>query len=412
MERVLEPANLQGAYLSVKSNAGAPGVDRISVEELKAQIDRHWEGIERKLLAGEYRPAAVRAVSIPKPKGGERTLGIPTTLDRMIQQAIQQVLSPIFEKGFSEQSYGFRPGRSAHDAVRQAQEYVKAGKQWVVDIDLKAFFDQVNHDKLMHMVGKEIRDKRVLKLIGSYLRAPMQGSDGSKQTRTKGTPQGGPLSPLLANIYLDPLDKELEKRGVAFVRYADDVAIFASSPRAAQRILESVIEWLKKELKLEVNHEKSGSGPSGKSSLLGFRLYEDDKVGVAPKAIDKLKKRVRELWDGRQSKTSEQLRDQWQQYIRGWWNYYRLADWRREVSDLSGWIRRHVRKCFWQRWHNWRGRHAALRRLGVKGRSLGMASCSKGAWRMANHVTVKQALKTSVLNRYGLNVPWEDAAAQ
>jgi group II intron reverse transcriptase/maturase len=412
MEQVLERENLRAAYLSVKSNAGAPGVDGISVEELKTAIGKHWEGIERKLRAGEYRPNAVRGVSIPKPNGGERVLGIPTTLDRMIQQAIQQVLSAIFEKGFSESSYGFRPGRSAHDAVRKGQEYVRAGKQWVVDIDLKAFFDQVDHDKLMHMVGKEVRDKRLLRLIGSYLRAPMQGSDGKKQARTKGTPQGGPLSPLLANIYLDPLDKELEKRGVAFVRYADDVAIFASSPRAAERILESVVEWLKKELKLEVNREKSGSGPSGRSSLLGFRLYEDGRVGVAPKAIDKLKKRVSELWDARQSKTSEQLREQWQNYIRGWWNYYQFADWRREVTDLSGWIRRHIRKCFWLRWHNPRGRLTALRRLGIVGRSLGMAYTGLGAWAAAAHVTIQQALKTSVLNRYSLNVPWDNAMAQ
>ena len=412
MERILERENLRTAYLSVKGNAGAAGVDGIGVEELKGEIEKHWEGIERKLQAGQYRPAAVRAVRIPKPNGGERTLGIPTTLDRMIQQAILQVLSPIFEKGFSEGSYGFRPGRSAHDAVRKAQEYVRAGKLWVVDIDLKAFFDQVDHDKLMHMVGTEIRDKRLLRLIGSYLRAPMQEADGSKRTRTKGTPQGGPLSPLLANIYLDPLDKELEKRGVAFVRYADDIAIFASSERAAERILESVIEWLRKELKLEVNREKSGSGPSGRSSLLGFRLYEDGKVGVAPKAIEKLKSRIRELWEGRQSKTSEQLRDQWQNYIRGWWNYFQLADWRREVTDLSGWIRRHIRKCFWLRWHSPNGRMAALRRLGIRGRAMGLAYTGLGAWRMAAHPTVQQALRNATLNRYGLNVPWDNAAVR
>jgi group II intron reverse transcriptase/maturase len=329
----------------------------------------------------------------------------------MIQQAIQQAMGPTFEEGFSDSSYGFRPMRSAHGAVRKAQGYVVAGKQWVVDIDLKSFFDQVNHDRLMTMVGRKVRDKALLRLIGEYLRAPMQHSDGSRQARKAGTPQGGPLSPLLANIYLDPLDKELESRGVAFVRYADDIAIFASSQRAAQRILESVIEWLKKELGLEANREKSGAGPSGNSSLLGFRLYEDGRIGVAPKAIDKLKEKVRQCWEARQNKTSEQLRDQWRKYIDGWWNYFRLADWQREVRDLSGWIRRHIRKCFWQRWHSPAGRLKALRKLGITGRALGLASTSYGAWAIARHVTLQQALKTSVLARYGIAIPWELAAA-
>lgn len=217
MDQILRRENLNAAYLAVKANDGAPGVDGMSITELKEQVRKHWETLERKLRAGEYQPAAVRAVEIPKANGGKRTLGIPTVLDRLIQQAIHQVLSPVFEEGFSEHSYGFRPGRSAHDAVRAAQEYVKAGKRWVVDIDLKAFFDQVDHDKLMNLVGQRIRDKAVLKLIGKYLRAPMQRAQ-KKEARSKGTPQGGPLSPLLANIYLDPLDKELEKRAVSFVR--------------------------------------------------------------------------------------------------------------------------------------------------------------------------------------------------
>jgi RNA-directed DNA polymerase len=411
MEAVLERENLRAAYLAVKANRGAPGIDGMGVGEMKAHLQKHWESIAAKLLGGQYRPAAVRAVEIPKASGGTRRLGIPTVLDRMIQQALQQTLSPTFEEGFSESSYGFRPGRSAHDAVRAAQGYVAAGKSWVVDIDLKNFFDQVNHDRLMGMVAGQVRDKRVLRLIGDYLRAPRQRADGSREARKGGTPQGGPLSPLLANIYLDPLDKELEKRGVAFVRYADDIAIFAGSERAAGRILESVMAWLEKNLGLEVNREKSGAGPSGGSSLLGFRLYEDGRIGVAPKAITRLKERVRGCWEARQSKTSEQLRDQWQSYIRGWWNYFELADWRREVENLSGWIRRHMRKCFWQRWHHPRGRRNALRRLGVRGRALGMAYCGRGAWAMARHVTLQQALKTRTLNGYGFIVPWEIATA-
>lgn len=246
MEAVLDRANLQAAYLAVKANGGAPGVDGMEVEELRAHWERHGDVLLGKLLGGTYHPAAVRGVEIPKPKGGKRLLGIPTVLDRMIQQALLQALSPVFDAGFSEASYGFRPNRSAHDAVRAAQGFVAAGKQWVVDIDLKNFFDQVDHDRVMAFVGRKVRDKRVLRLIGEYLRASRQEPDGRRVARTAGTPQGGPLSPLLANIYLDPLDQELAKRGVSFVRYADDIAIFAASQRAAERILQSVIEWLEK----------------------------------------------------------------------------------------------------------------------------------------------------------------------
>jgi RNA-directed DNA polymerase len=412
MEGVLRAENLRAAYLAVKANGGAPGIDGMGVGEMKAHIESDWGAIEAKLLEGKYRPAAVRGVEIPKANGGRRQLGIPTVMDRMIQQALNQALTPTFEEGFSESSYGFRPGRSAHDAVRKAQGYVAEGRSWVVDIDLKNFFDQVNHDRLMTMVGRKVRDKRVLKLIGDYLRAPKQRADGSREPRRAGTPQGGPLSPLLANIYLDPLDQELERRGVAFVRYADDIAIFAGSERAAVRILESVIEWLEKELGLEVNREKSGTGPSGGSSLLGFRLYEDGRIGVSPKAINRLKERVRECWEARQSKTSEQLREQWQRYIRGWWNYFELADWRREVEHLSGWIRRHMRKCFWLRWHDPRGRLNALKRLGIRGRALGMAWCGLGAWAIARHVVLQQALGNRRLHRHGFIIPWDFAAAR
>lgn len=411
MERVVSPENMRAAYLAVKANGGSSGVDGMEVEEMAAHIREHWESIANKLLAGKYQPAAVRAVEIPKGNGGKRLLGIPTVMDRMIQQAIHQEMGPTFEEGFSESSYGFRPGRSAHDAVRAGQGFVAEGKKWVVDIDLKNFFDQVNHDRLMGMIGRKVRDKRVLSLIGRYLRAEMRRGDGSPTARKAGPPQGGPLSPLLANIYLDPLDKELEKRGLSFVRYADDIAIFASSPRAAERLLEGVVKWLKKELGLEVKQEKSGTGPSGESSLLGFRLYEDGKIGISPKAVEKLKEKVREYWDARQSKTSEQLREQWQNYIRGWWNYFRLADRRWEVRDLSGWIRRHMRKCFWLRWHHPRGRLNALKRLGVKGRVLGMAYSGLGAWAIARHVVMNQTLKTKTLNQHGFIIPWDFAQA-
>jgi len=262
----------------------------------------------------------------------------------------------------------------------------------------------------MHQLRGRIEDKRLRALIGAYLRAPMQEADGKKVKRWKGTPQGGPLSPVLANIYLDPLDKELEKRGVSFVRYADDIAIYASSQRSAERIYERIVEWIEKNLKLEVNREKSGVGPSGGSSLLGFRIDEEGRIGVSPKSIKKLKERVRQMWDAKQSLTSEQLRDQWQQYIRGWWNYFQLADWRREVTRLSGWVRRHMRKCFWNRWKTPQGRINAMRRLGVKGRALGLGYTGRGAWATARSPALQQALKNKVLNHYGFIVPWEVAA--
>lgn len=412
LEAVLSKENLRAAWLAVKANQGGPGVDGWDIEETAVHLRANWTDIETKLLRGEYQPGAVRAVEIPKPGGGVRQLGIPNVQDRMIQQSIHQRLSPLWEVEFSEHSYGFRPNRSAHEAIGAAQRHIQAGKTWVADIDLKGYFDEVNHDILMHRVGQKVRDKRLLRLIGEYLRAPMQAADRSKTRRTKGTPQGGPLSPLLANIYLDPLDKELEKRDLAFVRYADDIAIFASSERAAARILERVVEWIEKNLKVPVNRDKSGSGPTDDSALLGFRLYSDGRVGVSPKTVMRLKARVRELWNARQSLTSKQLRDQWRIYIRGWWNYFGIAQWRRELENLTGWIRRHMRKCFWIRWKTPRGRINALRRLGVKERARGIAYTGLGAWAIARQWAMHQALNNGLLRRYGFNIPWDFAEAR
>ena len=282
----------------------------------------------------------------------------------------------------------------------------------MIDIDLKSFFfDRVGHDKLMSRVASKVRDKRLLRLIGDYLRAPMQTPDGRQEKRTQGTPQGGPLSPLLANIYLDALDKELEQRGLAFSRYADDCNIYVGSQAAAERVSRPAsTQWMEKQLKAEVNATKSGAGGRAISGLLGFRLYADGRIGVAPKSVERMKAKVRELWRSCQSLTSEQLRDQWQRYIRGWWNYFQLADWRREVDDLTGlegWIRRHIRKCFWLRWHHPRGRLNALKRLGVRGRALGNAYCAKGAWAMAIHPSLQQALNSATLQRYGFILPWK-----
>lgn len=411
IESVLQAENLKAAWRTVETNRGAAGVDGMDVKQTREHLRVHWDGIAGKLMAGEYRPAAIRAVEIPKPQGGTRQLGIPNVQDRVILQAIHQKLLPLWEAVFSEHSFGFRPNRSAHDAIRAAQGYIQDGKTWVVDIDLKSFFDEVNHDRLMRLVGGKVRDKHLLRLIGSYLRAPMQAADGSKQKRQKGTPQGGPLSPLLANIYLDELDKELEARGLSFVRYADDVAIFCSSERAAARVLESVITWIEKHLKVPVNRDKSGSGPVDESSLLGFRLHTNGRIGISPKAITKLKGKVREIWDARQSLTSKQLREQWRLFIIGWWNYFKLADWRQEVKDLSGWIRRHMRKCFWLRWKTPRGRINALKRLGVKGRALGIGYTGLGAWRVARLWAMNQALSNKTLKRYGFIIPWDSVEA-
>ena len=411
LERVLEAQNMRGAWRAVKANAGAAGVDGRDIEQTRVHLKAHWAGIADKLRAGQYRPAAVREVRIPKANGGMRTLGIPNVQDRLIQQAILQVLTPVFDPGMSEHSYGFRPGRSAHDAVNAARGYVAAGKTWVVDIDLKNFFDQINHDKLMHAVSRRVRDKSLLKLIGAYLRAPMRAAEGSQRARKCGTPQGGPLSPLLANIYLHPLDEELAKRGVAFVRYADDIAIFASSERAGKRILASVTKWIEEELRIEVNHDKSGTGSSHSTQLLGFRIHREGNVSVAPKALERLKERVREIWERRGHRTEDELKTRWKSYIKGWWNYFGYANWRREVHSLGGWIRRHMRKYFWQRWHNPHGRANALRRLGVRGRGVGVAWSRRGAWPMARHVVVQQALKTVRLNRAGYGLPWELASS-
>ena len=329
--------------------------------------------------------------------------------DRLIQQAIHQKLSDRCESFFSDHSYGFRANRSAHDAARAAREYVRQGKGYVVDIDLKSFFDEVNHDKLMHLLGDHIEDKMLKRVIGRYLRAPIRGVDGTVQKRVKGTPQGGPLSPLLANIYLDPLDKELEQRGLSFVRYADDIAIFLSSARSAERVLASVIEWIEKRLKLPVNREKSGSGPTEESALLGFRIDAKGVISIAPKSVERLKARVRELWEARQNLTSVQLRDQWQRFIRGWWNYFRLADCQWGATNLSGWIRRHMRKCFWLRWRTCRGRRNALKRLGIRGKSLGISYTGKGAWRISGSAVLHRALSNKTLERYGFILPWNFA---
>ena len=409
MAEVVSRENAQAAWLAVTRNGGAPGIDRMTTEQLRDPIRAHWETIVAKLLAGTHVPSPVRRVEIPKPNGGTRKLGIPTVLDRWIQQMLLQQLQPIFDPTFSEHSHGFRPGRGAQTAVPAAQAYVQSGKDWVADMDISKFFDRVNHDILLHRIGQTIRDKRVLGLIGRYLRAGAM-IEGVVVASEEGTPQGGPLSPLLANLYLDALDQELETRGLAFSRYADDCNIYVSSRRSAERVLASVTEWIQQHLRLEVNADKSGTGRPWERKFLGFRINRQGRTEAAPQSVERLKVKVRELWRSCQSQSSEQLRDRWRAYLRGWWAYYGLAEERRNIFDLEGWIRRHMRKCFWQRWHSVAGRLRHLKQLGARGRLLKVAFSSKGAWRIARSGTLQTVLNNETLRRHGFLMPSDLAA--
>jgi group II intron reverse transcriptase/maturase len=410
MEEMLESENLRAAWKAVKANHGASGIDGIEVEGFISHMNLHWEKVRAKVFEGSYKPAAVRRVYIPKGNGGKRPLGIPTVLDRMLQQALLQVLQPHFEPLFSEHSYGFRPGRSAHDAVKAAQGFIAEGKDWVVDIDLKTFFDEVNHDVLMHSISQVIKDKRVLKLIGKFLRSGVY-EDEKVTVHTKGVPQGGPLSPLLSNIYLDALDKELESRGLSFCRYADDCNVYVSSSKAAERVFESVTAWIEKNLKIAVNYDKSDSGRPWDRQFLGYQPTEDGELKPSPKSLEKLKDQVRNRFSGHTSMSGNEIRDSWQKYIRGWCNYYALAGDRYWRKGISGWIRRHIRKYFWLRWHGVKGRKKNLLRLGVSEKQLERCSLHGASWPMAKHPAMHTALNNARLKQYGFLVPSDFAVA-
>jgi len=404
MEAAVTEENCQQALKGVRGNRGAAGIDRMTTEELERHLQANWWILKGKLLKGTYVPTPVRRVEMPKPSGGTRMLGIPTVQDRYIQQLLLQVMTPIFEPRFSEHSYGFRPGRSAQDAVRAAQQYAQGGKEWVVDIDITKFFDHVNHDILVGRIAEVIRDKRVLHLIGKYLRRGAM-VDGLVEASEEGTPQGGPLSPLLANIYLDALDHELNGRKHSYWRYADDCNIYVGSQAAAERTLASVQEWIEKHLRLKVNAAKSGTGRAWERKFLGFRLDRKKRIGIAPESVERFKTKVREKWDGRRSGTSKQLRDDWNRYVRGWWGYFHLTEARGPVIELEKWVRRHIRKCLWLRWHGRKGRERNLRRLGHKGKALGVATSRRGAWGVAAQPELHQALSNSVLRQHGFLFP-------
>jgi len=404
MEQMLSRENMVSAWQAVKANHGAPGIDGISIEEFAKHIGPHWVTVRTKVLEGRYKPAPVRRVYIPKGNGQERPLGIPSVLDRMLQQAMLQVLQPQFEPLFSEHSYGFRPGRSAHDAVKTAQGFIAEGKDWVVDIDLKSFFDEVNHEILMTRVAQVVRDKRMLKLIGRFLRAGVH-ENGTVTKQAKGVPQGGPLSPLLSNIYLDALDKELESRGLSFCRYADDCNIYVGSRKAAERVFASITAWIEKHLKVPVNRDKSDSGRPWERQFLGFQPTEDGALRPAPKSMKKLKDRVHEFFSGRRSGTSEQLRDEWLRFIRGWCNYFAPANEQYWRKDVSGWIRRHIRKCFWLRWHSVKGRKRNLLKLGARPWQIKKCPMHGASWPMSKHPIMQTALNNKTLKRYGFLTP-------
>ena len=405
MEQAVSPENWEAALYAVERNRGAAGPDGMKADELRRHLVTHGSVIVKRLLEGSYRPGAARRRDIPKASGGTRPLSIPNVQDRFVQHLLLGVLQPLFEPRFSESSHGFRPGRSAHDAVKAAQEFAKEGYTYVVDMDIAKFFDTVNHDILMHRIGVVVRDKRVLRIIGRFLRAGVVMPDGVTVRGTEGTPQGGPLSPLLANIYLDALDKELERRGLRFSRYADDCNIHVKSQAAADRVLESLKGWIARHLRLEVSASKSGTGRPWERKFLGFTLTVALLITIAPASLARFKDEVREKWDARQPLTSVELRDQWQSYVKGWWGYYRLAEFRRPVFDTERWIRRHIRKCFWQRWHCSKGREAALRRLGVPPMQAGVGRCSCGAWSMARHAVMHKALNNRKLRAYGFLMP-------
>ncbi len=406
MEAIVARDNLKKALAQVKRNKGAPGVDGMTVAELTPYLKEHWPAIRAWLLDGTYRPQPVRRVEIPKPTGGIRALGIPTVLDRFIQQAVLQVLQGEWDGTFSMSSYGFRPGRSAHQAVARAQEYLATGRRWVVDIDLEKFFDRVNHDLLMGLVAKRVSDKRVLRLIRGYLTAGVL-ADGLVGPTDEGTPQGGPLSPLLSNLMLDVLDKELERRGHAFVRYADDCNIYVQSRRAGERVMVSVGQFLTGRLKLRVNTAKSAvARPSGRK-FLGFSFTSETtpRRRIAPQALTRFVSRVRQLTRRTKGRSLEQTIECLSVYLTGWRGYFGFCQTASVLRDLDGWVRRRLRSLAWAQWRSGRRRYRALRHHGISMRlaaTTAAAARAHGPWRLSRHPVLQAALPMTFFASHGL----------
>jgi len=397
MEEVANALNLKEAYFEVRANQGAPGIDKMTVEQLGDYLASNRDKLSQSLLDGTYRPKPVRRVEIEKTGGGTRKLGVPCAVDRLVQQAILRVVNRYWDSSFSEFSFGFRPKRSQHQAVKQAQKYVSSGKQWVVDIDLEKFFDRVNHDVLMALVAKRVKDKRLLKLIRAFLNAGVM-EEGVVIEEDEGTPQGGPLSPWLSNVMLDELDKELEKRQLNFVRYADDCNIYVASERAGQRVLEGITQFLGKKLRLRVNEEKSAVGRPWERKFLGFTYTRTKlRVRIAPKSIDRAKDKLRELTNSRRGGSLTTIIDELAKYLKGWREYYSICEVTGEFRDIERWLRRRLRCLIWTRWKTRTKRYQALTSRAVpKALAQSTASSGKGVWRLS----ASQALSIALPNKY------------
>jgi RNA-directed DNA polymerase len=405
MEEVVGRQNLQRALKRVCANQGSPGVDGMTVDQLKDHLRAHWPETRQQLLDGHYTPQPVKQVLIPKPDGSSRTLGIPTVVDRFIQQALLQVLTPMYDPGFSDHSFGFRPGRNAHQAVRTAKEYIAQGNEWVVDIDLEKCFDRINHDILMGRLARRISDKRILRLIRRYLQAGVM-VNGVVQERYEGTPQGGPLSPLLSNILLDELDQELERRGHKFCRYADDCNIYVRSERSGKRVMETIEGFLWKKLKLKVNRQKSAVARPQERQFLGFSFTSNRwlKIKLADKALKKVKHRIKKVTRRSRGISLLQVVKELNAYLRGWLGYFRLIETPTIIRDLDSWIRRRLRCYVMKQWiKNSHTRYQRLRSLGVSAQGAGgIAASRKGPWVLSNAKPLKVALSNRFFAEKGL----------
>ena len=404
MEEVVEPENLKEALKRVKANKGGPGVDGMTVDRLPGYLKEHWPAIREQLLSGTYQPQPVNRAEIEKPGGGVRKLGIPVVLDRFIQQAVMQVLQCRWDGTFSKHSYGFRPNRSAHQAVAEAQEYIAEGDRWVVDFDLEKFFDRVNHDKLMGQLAKRIQDKRMLRLTRAFLNAGVM-EHGLVSPTTEGTPQGGPLSPLLSNIVLDELDRELERRGHRFVRYADDCNIYVHSQRAGDRVMASITRFITTKLKLKVNSEKSAVARPWERKFLGFSFTADrgPRRRVAPKSVDRFKERVREVTRRTRGVSLQQMVAELSTYLRGWRGYFGYCQTPSVLQSLETWTRRRLRSAQWKQWKRGRTRFVELRKRGIgKDLAAQTAGSAHGPWRLSNSPALSIALPNAYFDSLGL----------
>jgi RNA-directed DNA polymerase len=404
MEEVLRKENLERALKRVRANKGAPGVDGMTVDGLPAHLRKHWTNIRQQLLSVTYVPEPVRVVTIPKPNGGTRMLGIPTVLDRFIQQAILQVLGPIFDAGFSESSYGFRPGRSAHQAIEQARKYMADGRRWVVDLDLERFFDRVNHDILMSRVARKVKDKRLLKLIRRYLEAGLM-TDGVVSPREEGTPQGGPLSPLLSNVLLDDLDKELERRGHCFCRYADDCNVYVCSQEAGKRVMESATSFLERKLKLKVNRDKSAVARPWKRKFLGYTVTTNKRPRLkpSPESVKRAKGRIRQITRRGKGRNIRRVIEDINVFTRGWLGYFRISEVKQTFDAMDEWIRHRLRKILWQQWKTPRTRAKKLQSFGTWPENAKRATSNgRGPWWNAGAPHMHAAVPTKRLVDWGL----------